>query len=183
MDLRSTINSVSGSRLNSSLALTWQLVARAKTISIHGRAAQRLGEAGRLTRAQAVAGKVTRADDQDQSLPGNQDQQGRPNLLVNNPDKFLPYDFKSNPDTLQKTESEIAINATAPLTPKKVPADPVRDISRGLRGARTAMGLGQSCQIGFLGRILPDFLFRRFAKNGLRFPQQQGHSHDIAVLS
>lgn len=175
MDLRSTINSVSGSRLNSSLALTWQLVARAKTISIHGRAAQRLGEAGRLTRAQAVAGKVTRADDQGQ--------QGRPNLLVNNPDKFLPYDFKSNPDTLQKTESEIAINATAPLTPKKVPADPVRDISRGLRGARTAMGLGQSCQIGFLGRILPDFLFRRFAKNGLRFPQQQGHSHDIAVLS
>lgn len=175
MDLRSTINSVSGSRLNSSLALTWQLVARAKTISIHGRAAQRLGEAGRLTRAQAVAGKVTRADDQDQ--------QGRPNLLVNNADKFLPYDFKSNPDTLQKTESEIAINATAPLTPKKMPADPVRDIFMGLRGARTAIGLGQSCQIGFLGRILPDFLFRRFAKNGLRFPQQQGHSHDIAVLS
>jgi short-subunit dehydrogenase involved in D-alanine esterification of teichoic acids len=36
--------------------------------------------------------------------------------LINNAGIFLAYDFRNDPDTLQKIESEIAINATAPLT-------------------------------------------------------------------
>ena len=63
-----------------------------------------------------LAGDVTRSDDQDRILADIQAQHGRLDLLINNAGIFLAYDFWNDPETLQKIEREIAINATAPLT-------------------------------------------------------------------
>ena len=165
MDLRSTISLVADGGSGIWFALTRNLVALENPVIIFERDAYTLGRAARSTGARTAADDATRTNAQERFLSFLQNHHGRPNLLVNNADKFRPHDFKSAPNTLQKTKSEIAINAAAPLTPKKMPADPVRDNYLGLRGTGTAMGLGQSRQIGFLGRILPDFLIRRFAKN------------------
>lgn len=116
MDLTSKIMLVTGGGSGIGLELTRQLVALGNTVIICGRDHGRLAEAARLTGAQAIPGDVTRADDQDRILSDIQVRHGRLDLLINNAGIFLAYDFRNDPDTLQKIEREIAINATAPLT-------------------------------------------------------------------
>ncbi len=116
LDLKSKIILVTGGGSGIGLALTRQIVALGNTVIICGRDEDRLAEAARLTGAEAIAGDVTRAEDQVRILSSIQSQHGRLDLLINNAGIFLAYDFKNDPDTLQKIEKEIAINATAPLT-------------------------------------------------------------------
>lgn len=107
---------VTGGGSGIGLELTRQLAALGNTVIICGRDPGRIAEAARLTGAQGIAGDVTRAEDQERILSDIQAQHGRLDLLINNAGIFLAYDFKADPDTLQKIETEIAINATAPLT-------------------------------------------------------------------
>lgn len=116
LDLTSKIILVTGGGSGIGLELTRQLVALGNTVIICGRDAGKLAEAARLTGAQAIAGDVTVAPDQERILSEIEAQHGRLDLLINNAGIFLAYDFKTDPDTLQKIEREIAINATAPLT-------------------------------------------------------------------
>jgi uncharacterized oxidoreductase len=116
LDLTSKIILITGGGSGIGLELTRQFVALGNTVIICGRDAGRLSEAARLTGAQAIAGDVTVAEDQKRILSHIQAQHGRLDLLINNAGVFLAYDFKNDPDTLQKIENEIAINATAPLT-------------------------------------------------------------------
>ena len=116
MDLTSKIILVTGGGSGIGLELTRQLVTLGNTVIICGRDAGKLAEAVRATGAQAIAGDVTVAEDQERILSDIQAQHGRLDLLINNAGIFLAYDFKNDPDTLQKIENEIAINATAPLT-------------------------------------------------------------------
>lgn len=116
MDLTSKIILITGGGSGIGLELARQFVARGNTVIICGRDAGRLSEAARLTGAQAIAGDVTVAEDQERILSDIQAQHGRLDLLINNAGIFLAYDFKNDPDALQKIENEIAINAMAPLT-------------------------------------------------------------------
>jgi uncharacterized oxidoreductase len=116
LDLKSKIILVTGGGSGIGLELTRQLVTLGNTVIICGRDAGKLAEAARLTGAQAVPGDVTVAEDQERILSEIKAQHGRLDLLINNAGIFLAYDFKIDPDTLQKIEREIAINATAPLT-------------------------------------------------------------------
>ena len=116
MDLKSKVILVTGGGSGIGLELTRQLAALGNTVIICGRDAGKLAAAARLTGAQAIAGDVTVAEDQERILSDIQAQHGRLDLLINNAGIFLAYDFKDDPDTLQKIEREIAINATAPLT-------------------------------------------------------------------
>ena len=116
MDLTEKIILVTGGGSGIGLELTRQLVALGNTVIICGRNAGKLADAARLTGAQAIAGDVTVAEDQERILSEIETQHGRLDLLINNAGIFLAYDFRTNPDTLQKIEREIAINATAPLT-------------------------------------------------------------------
>jgi uncharacterized oxidoreductase len=116
LDLTSKIILVTGGGSGIGLEVTRQLVALGNTVIICGRDAGKLAEAARLTGAQAIAGDVTVAHDQERILSEIEAQHGRLDLLINNAGIFLAYDFNNDPDTLQKIEREIAINATAPLT-------------------------------------------------------------------
>lgn len=116
MDLTSKIILITGGGSGIGLELTRQLVALGNTVIICGRDAGKLAEAARETGAQAIAGDVTVSEDQERILSEIAAQHGRLDLLVNNAGIFLAYDFKTDPETLQKIEREIAINATAPLT-------------------------------------------------------------------
>lgn len=116
MDLTSRIILVTVGGSGIGLELTRQLVALGNTVIICGRGAGKLAEAARLAGAQALAGDVTVAQDQERLLSDVQAQHGRLDLFINNAGIFLAYDFGKDPDTLQKIEREIAINATAPLT-------------------------------------------------------------------
>ena len=116
MNLTSMIILVTGGGSGIGFELTRQLVALGNTVIICGRDADKLAEAARVTGAQAIAGDVTRSDDQDRILADIQAQHGRLDLLINNAGIFLAYDFWNDPETLQKIEREIAINAIAPLT-------------------------------------------------------------------
>lgn len=116
LDLKSMIILVTGGGSGIGLELTRQLVALGNTVIICGRDADKLNEAARLTGCQAIPGDVTLASDQERILSEILKQHGRLDLLINNAGIFLTYDFKTDPDALSKIESEIAINATAPLT-------------------------------------------------------------------
>ncbi|MCB1449243.1 MAG: SDR family NAD(P)-dependent oxidoreductase [Nitratireductor sp.] len=116
MELTSKIIFVTGGGSGIGLELTRQLAALGNTVIICGRDAAKLAEAERETGAQAIVGDVTRGQDQERILSDIEAQHGRLDLLINNAGIFLAYDFSSDPDTLHKIESEIAINAVAPLT-------------------------------------------------------------------
>ena len=116
MDLTSKIILVTGGGSGIGLELTRQLVTLGNTVIICGRDAGKLAEAAHATGAQAIAGDVTVAKDQERILSEIEAQHGRLDLLINNAGIFLAYDFRTDSDTLQKIEREIAINATAPLT-------------------------------------------------------------------
>lgn len=116
MDLTSKIILVTGGGSGIGFEFTRQLAALGNTVIICGRDAGKLAEAARVTGAQAIVGDVISADDQDRILSDIRAKHGRLDLLINNAGIFLPYEFAADPDVLQKIESEIAINATAPLT-------------------------------------------------------------------
>jgi len=116
LDLKSKIILVTGGGSGIGLEFARQLVALGNTVIICGRDSDKLGAAARETGAQAIAGDVTRAEDQDRILSEIRTQHGRLDLLINNAGIFLAYDFAADPDALHKIESEIAINASAPLT-------------------------------------------------------------------
>ena len=116
LELTSKIIFVTGGGSGIGLELTRQLAALGNTVIICGRDAAKLAEAERETGAQAIVGDVTRGQDQERILSDIEAQHGRLDLLINNAGIFLAYDFSSDPDTLHKIESEIAINAVAPLT-------------------------------------------------------------------
>lgn len=116
LDLTSKIILATGGGSGIGLELARQLVALGNTVIICGRDSEKLTAAAQTTGAQAIAGDVTRGDDQDRILSDIQAQHGRLDLLINNAGIFLAYDFREDPDALHKIESEIAINAAAPLT-------------------------------------------------------------------
>jgi len=116
MDMTSRIILVTGGGSGIGLELTRQLVALDNTVFICGRDATRLEEAAAATGAVPITGDVTNTNDQERILSTIREQHGRLDILINNAGIFLAYDFRSDPDALQKIESEIAINATAPLT-------------------------------------------------------------------
>lgn len=116
MDLTSKIILVTGGGSGIGFELTRQLVALGNTVIICGRHGGRLSEAARLTGAQPITADVTLAEDQERILSAIREQHGRLDLLINNAGIFLAYDFRNDPAALQKIESEIAINAAAPLT-------------------------------------------------------------------
>lgn len=116
LDLTSKIILVTGGGSGIGLELTRQLAVLGNTVIICGRDADKLADAAHLTGAQAIAGDVTVAEDQERILSVIQSQHGRLDLLINNAGVFLAYDFRNDPDTLQKIEREISINAVAPLT-------------------------------------------------------------------
>ncbi|MEZ5751748.1 MAG: SDR family NAD(P)-dependent oxidoreductase [Paracoccaceae bacterium] len=116
MDLTSKIILITGGGSGIGRELTRQFVALGNTVIICGRDAGKLAEAARLTGALAIAGDVTVAADQERILSEINALHGRLDLLINNAGVFLAYDFMNDPDTPQKIEHEIAINATAPLT-------------------------------------------------------------------
>ena len=116
LDLTSKIILVTGGGSGIGLELARQLVALGNTVIICGRNAEKLAEAAGATGAQAITGDVTVAQDQERILSEIDAQHGRLDLLINNAGIFLAYDFRNDPDTLQRIEREIAINATAPLT-------------------------------------------------------------------
>ncbi|MEQ8600129.1 MAG: SDR family NAD(P)-dependent oxidoreductase [Devosia sp.] len=116
LDLSAKIILVTGGGSGIGLELTRQLIALGNTVVICGRNAEQLEAAAQRTGALAVAGDVTRAEDQERILATIAERHGRLDLLVNNAGIFLAYDFAGDPRTLQNVETEIAINATAPLT-------------------------------------------------------------------
>ena len=116
LDLSAKIILVTGGGSGIGLELTRQLIALGNTVVICGRNAEQLEAAAQRTGASAVAGDVTRAEDQERILATIAERHGRLDLLVNNAGIFLAYDFAGDPRTLQNVETEIAINATAPLT-------------------------------------------------------------------
>jgi uncharacterized oxidoreductase len=116
LDLTSKIILVTGGGSGIGLELTRQLVALGNTVIICGRDA---GQACRGRAPDRGAGDRRGCDGCGGSGADpvrDQAQHGRLDLLINNAGIFLAYDFRNDPDTLQKIENEIAINATAPLT-------------------------------------------------------------------
>lgn len=83
---------------------------------ICGRNTEKLDAAAAQFGLHAIAGDMTVASDQDRLFVLIEKQHGRLDMLVNNAGVFNVYDFASDPDTLRKIETEIAINAVAPLT-------------------------------------------------------------------
>jgi uncharacterized oxidoreductase len=116
LDLSAKIILVTGGGSGIGLELTRQLIALGNMVVICGRDADRLEAAAQQTGALAIAGDVTKAEDQERILATIAERHGRLDLLVNNAGIFLAYDFAGDPQTLQNIEAEIAINATAPLT-------------------------------------------------------------------
>jgi uncharacterized oxidoreductase len=116
LDLSAKIILVTGGGSGIGLELTRQLIALGNMVVICGRDADRLEAAAQQTGALAIAGDVTKAEDQERILATIAERHGRLDLLVNNAGIFLAYDFAGDPQTLQNIETEIAINATAPLT-------------------------------------------------------------------
>lgn len=116
LDLTSKTILITGGGSGIGLELARQFVELGNTVVICGRDEGRLADAARQTGAQAIAGDVTVAEDQERILSGIQAQHGKLDMLINNAGVFLAYDFKDDPETMHKIESEIAINATAPLT-------------------------------------------------------------------
>ena len=116
MKLSDSIVLVTGGGSGIGLELSRQLAVRGNTIVICGRNAEKLEAAASQFGFQAIAGDVASADDQERILAEIHAKHGRLDLLVNNAGIFNVYDFADDPDTLAKIESEIAINAIAPLT-------------------------------------------------------------------
>lgn len=81
-----------------------------------GRNEATLAIAAQETGAEPMSGDVTSASDQERWVETITKRHGRIDLLINNAGILLPYDFASDPDTLDKIEREIATNAIAPLT-------------------------------------------------------------------
>lgn len=116
MELNDSIVLVTGGGSGIGLELSRQLAVRGNTIVICGRNAEKLDAAARQFGFHAIAGDVTSAADQVRILAEIEARHDRLDLLVNNAGVFNVYDFADDPDTLSRIETEIAINATAPLT-------------------------------------------------------------------
>ncbi|MEL6664475.1 MAG: SDR family NAD(P)-dependent oxidoreductase, partial [Pseudomonadota bacterium] len=107
---------VTGGGRGIGLEFTRQLIALGNTVIMTGRNEATLETAAQETGAEAMPGDVTSAKDQDRWIEQIEARHGRIDLLINNAGILLPYDFASDPDTLDKVESEIATNSVAPLT-------------------------------------------------------------------
>lgn len=116
MDLNEAIVLVTGGGSGIGLELSRQLVSRGNTVVICGRDAEKLKAAADDHGLHAIPGDITVAADQERILAEVAAWHGRLDLLINNAGVFGVYDFATDPDTLTRIETEIAINATVPLT-------------------------------------------------------------------
>jgi uncharacterized oxidoreductase len=116
MDLTDAIVLVTGGGSGIGLELSRQLTARGNTVVVCGRNAEKLKSVADIHGFHAISGDVTVAADQERILGAIEASHGRLDLLINNAGVFGVYDFATDPDTLTRIETEIAINATAPLT-------------------------------------------------------------------
>lgn len=116
MELKDKIILVTGGGRGIGLEFTRQLSALGNTVIITGRNEGSLEAAAEETGADPMVGDVTSAEDQDRWIAKIKARHGRIDLLINNAGILLPYDFASDPDTLDKIEREIATNSVAPLT-------------------------------------------------------------------
>ncbi|MEO1455881.1 MAG: SDR family NAD(P)-dependent oxidoreductase [Pseudomonadota bacterium] len=107
---------VTGGGRGIGLEFTRQLTALGNTVIMTGRNEATLEAAAQETGAEPMPGDVMSAKDQDRWIEEIKARHGRIDFLINNAGILLPYDFASDPDTLDKLEREIATNAAAPLT-------------------------------------------------------------------
>ncbi len=116
MDLKNRVILVTGGGSGIGLELARQLGAHGNQVVVCGRDSRKLEAAVNGSAIRAIQGDVTSAADQARILSTIEQEHGRLDLLVNNAGVFNAYDFASDPDTLDRIETEIAINAAAPLT-------------------------------------------------------------------
>ena len=116
MILSEKIVLVTGGGRGIGFEFTRQLSALGNTVIMTGRNEATLAIAAQETGAEPMSGDVTSASDQERWVETITKRHGRIDLLINNAGILLPYDFASDPDTLDKIEREIATNAIAPLT-------------------------------------------------------------------
>ena len=116
MDLKNRVVLVTGGGSGIGLELARQLGAHGASVIVCGRDAGKLEAAVAGSAITAMRADVTSSADQTRILSAVEQRHGRLDLLVNNAGVFNVYDFADDPDTLQRIETEIAINAVAPLT-------------------------------------------------------------------
>lgn len=116
MKLNEKIVLVTGGGRGIGLEFTRQFIALGNTVIMTGRNEATLAAAAQETGAEPMPGDVTSAKDQERWIETIKSRHGRIDLLINNAGILLPYDFASDPDTLDKIEREIATNSVAPLT-------------------------------------------------------------------
>lgn len=116
MELNKKIVLVTGGGSGIGLELSRQLAALGNTVFICGRNEEKLLSAVRDTDLRPIVADVTRAEDQNRVLQMVGATAGRLDLLVNNAAVLFAYDFAGATDTIDRIETEIDINAKAPLT-------------------------------------------------------------------
>ncbi|MEL6118783.1 MAG: SDR family NAD(P)-dependent oxidoreductase [Pseudomonadota bacterium] len=116
MLLKDQIVLVTGGGSGIGLELSKQLAALGNTMFICGRNVEKLKAAEKAYGLKVVPADVTFAEDQQAVLKAIETAHGRLDLLINNAGVLLAYDFASQEDAVSRIESEIGINAIAPVT-------------------------------------------------------------------
>lgn len=115
MDFINSISLVTGGGSGIGLELSRQLKALGSTVYICGRRCETLKTAAEAHGLHPIAADVTVAGDQERILDEISSAQGHLDLLVNNAGIFGAYDFAAEEDAVDRIETEIGINAIAPL--------------------------------------------------------------------
>lgn len=119
MHLNDLIVLVTGGGSGIGLELSRQLAALGNTVFICGRDVEKLRAAEDAYGLKSVPADVTFAEDQRDVLRAIEEAHGRLDLLINNAGVLHAYDFALQEDATSRIESEIGINAIAPLTLSK----------------------------------------------------------------
>ncbi len=116
MDFSGKVILVTGGGSGIGLEFARQLAGAGNTVYICGRNAAKLDTAAEVHGLHAVTGDVTSVTDQQKIISTIASEHGRLDILINNAGVLEAYDFASDPNTLDRIEREIEINAKAPLT-------------------------------------------------------------------
>ena len=118
MDFRNAVILVTGGGTGSGLELARRFESMGAQVYICGCRQEPLDAASQAHNLKAIMADITKAEDQKRLLEDIRRTHGRLDLLVNNAAILGAYDFAEAPteDAVRRIESEISINATAPLT-------------------------------------------------------------------
>ncbi|MEM6636718.1 MAG: SDR family NAD(P)-dependent oxidoreductase [Pseudomonadota bacterium] len=116
MQLKDLIVIATGGGSGIGLELSKQLAALGNTVFICGRRKETLDAAAEMHGLHPIVGDVTNHEDQMRILASVSEVHGRLDLLINNAGVFGNYDFGADVDVVGMIETEISINAVAPLT-------------------------------------------------------------------